>query len=104
MICLIITIGYYGKYAINLLLNFILKKIYGEGYNKEKYFIWIIVLYFSSLLFSIIIYSFFNSLSEKIKKKKKKKKTMNIEYAKFVDILFILKKEVLKKIPQNINA
>lgn len=28
---------------------------------------------------------------------------MNIEYAKFVDILFIQKKEVLKKIPNHVE-
>ena len=70
MICFIITIAYYGKYAIDLLLNFILKKIYGEGYNKEQYFILIIILYFSSLLLPIILYSFFLFIFRKNKKEK----------------------------------
>ena len=72
MICVIITLGYYGKYGINLLINFILKKIYEEGYNKEKYFFCVIGLYFSSLLLSISIYSIFVCIFTKNRKEEDK--------------------------------
>ena len=60
MICLTTTIGYFGKYIINLLINYILKEIKGtENYDKKIFFECIIVLYFSSIILSISLYSIF---------------------------------------------
>ena len=71
MICLTTTIGYFGKYSINLLINYIIKEIKGtEDYDKKIYFEWIIFLYCSSIILSIILYSIFVCIFTKNKKEK----------------------------------
>jgi len=94
MICLTTTIGYFGKYSINLLINYIIKEIKGiEDYDKKIYFEWIIFLYCSSIILSIILYSIFICIFTKNKKEEAGDNIyIYILYAKYVDILYILSK------------
>ena len=74
MICLTTTIAYFGKYSLNLLLSFILNKIIGEKFLKDKiyFFYGVIGLYALSISFSIAIYSIFVSIFTKNPKIKEK--------------------------------
>lgn len=74
MICLITTAGYFGKYLINLILNFALKSFFGvKDYDKKYFFYCIIILYVISLFLSIVLYSFFVSIFTKEKDEKEGK-------------------------------
>ena len=70
MICLTTTIGYFGKYSINLIINYILKKKEGLEYDKKLYFECIIGLYCSSIILSISLYSIFVLIFTKNQKTK----------------------------------
>ena len=62
MICLITTVGYLGKYSLNLLLDYILISVYGDengDYDKRIFLYYILGLYAVSIIFSILFYLLF---------------------------------------------
>ena len=94
MICLTTIFGYFGKYLFNFILFNYKEKF--DNLNKDKnkifnhdrlLFYYIIGMYISSIIISIILYSFMLVFLQKIKRKKK----MNIIFAKYLDIQFIHK-------------
>ena len=76
IICVVTTFGYLGKYLINLIIDVTLKNLFGVEYKKIYYFLNIIILYFISFLFSIIIYLifYFCFFTEREKEEKEKNK------------------------------
>ena len=69
MICLTTTLGYFGKYGINLLIDFIIARVKdSKDYDKKIYFESIIILYASSIILSICFYSIFVCIFTKNKK------------------------------------
>ena len=68
MICLTTTLGYYGKYLINLFLNYFLKKHFNNNNPEKIYFYCIIGVYCICFLLSIILYSWFKSIFTQNKK------------------------------------
>ena len=59
MICLITTIGYLGKYSVNIVLDLFLEIIYGKDYDKKIYMIYIMILYGISIYLAFLFYSIF---------------------------------------------
>ena len=59
MICIITTIGYLGKYSVNLVLKLFLENVYGKDYDKKTYIIYIMILYGISTYLTILLYSIF---------------------------------------------
>ena len=69
MICLTTTIGYFGKYGINILIDIIIARVKeSKDYDKKIYFESIIILYGSSIILSICFYSIFVCIFTKNKK------------------------------------
>ena len=73
VICLVTIFGYIGKYTLNLLIDSFLKYAYGDSYNKRLFLIYTLFLYSISVVFTIILYWFWQSIILKNEKKKGKK-------------------------------
>ena len=73
MICIITMMGYLGKYGMNLLLDYILKKyIYkDDNYDKKLFMYYIMGLYAISLILSISLYQIFKIIFDKDKNEEK---------------------------------
>ena len=79
MICLTTIIGYFGKYLINILLNIFLTRVYKDNYDKRIFLYYIMGLYASSIIFSIIFYQIFKvTIFEYDEKGEEKKKDISI--------------------------
>ena len=78
IICLMTIFGYLGKYLLNFGIDYILKKLFGEKYDKNKFFLSVMILYGILLIISVFIYSFykyyyFEDINQEDKKKQIKK-------------------------------
>ena len=78
IICLMTIFSYLGKYLLNFGIDYILKKLFGEKYDKNKFFLSVIILYGILLIITVFIYSFykyyyFEDINQKDKKKQIKK-------------------------------
>ena len=72
MICLTTTIGYFGKYLMNILLDYILKKICRtDDYDKIYFFYCIVGIYALFIILSLFLYKGFRLIFKKNKPKKK---------------------------------
>ena len=67
MIVITTTIGYFGKYGINIIINFVLASRYGDKYNKLYFFYCTVGIYIILLFFSIIFYKCFKLIFKKDK-------------------------------------
>ena len=74
MICLTTTLGYFGKYSINILLDYILDKYYqNEIYDKYTLFFYSTIgLYTLSIILSFILYTIFVCVFTKNEKTEEK--------------------------------
>ena len=74
IICLVTIFGYIGKYTLNLLLDYFLKYIYGNNFNKRYFLFYTGILYIISAALTFVLYWIWKrSILRKQKKKEDKK-------------------------------
>ena len=70
IICLMSIFGYLGKYLLNFGIDYILIKLFDKEYDKNKFFLSVIILYGILLIITVFIYSFYRYYFFKKSKKK----------------------------------
>ena len=100
MICSITTIGYIGKYLMNLFLDFILIKIYGDNYDKRLFLISIMILYIFCMILSSLLYFFYKKCLFELDGKEDNK-NKNIKICRICGFIFYSESQNLKKSKKN---